>query len=66
MAAVSTGPGGDRTRTDHLVPGGHDALHIQVRREECDDSVRDRLAVVDENRPKVPHDSGVVANLEPR
>ena len=50
----------------HIVPRSHDRLHIQVAGKECDNPIRYDLAVLHKDCPEVPHDSGIVANLESR
>ena len=50
----------------HIVPSSYDGFHIQVAGKESDNAIRYNLAVLHKDRPEVPHDSGIVANLESR
>ena len=52
--------------THHVVPRGHDALHVQIAWEERDIPVRHDLAVLDEDAPEVAHHRGLVADFEAR
>lgn len=50
----------------HIVPCSHDGFHVEVAGEESDNPIRYDLAVLHKDCPEVPHDSGIVANLEAR
>lgn len=55
---------GGKVGAHHLVPSTDDTLHVEVGGEERDDTIRDRLAELDEDGAKVAHDGGVVSNFE--
>lgn len=49
----------------HVVPSGHDTFHVQIAREERDNTIRHNLAVLDEDAPEIAHHCGVVPDLKP-
>jgi hypothetical protein len=55
----------ERGRTNHIVPSRNDALHVEITREERDDSIGNALRVLYEDGAKVSHDGGVVSDFEP-
>lgn len=50
--------------THHIIPSRDDRLHIQIRREESDQSVGNGFAHIDQDTSEVPHDGGVVSHFE--
>ena len=56
----------DFVQNPHVIPCGHDGLHVEIAWEERYDPVWDNFAVLDQDAPEVAHHRGVVADLEPR
>lgn len=56
--------GGDTT--NHVVPSSNDRLHVEITREEGDDSIGNALAVLDEDATEVSNDGRVVTDFETR
>jgi hypothetical protein len=54
-----------REFTHHIIPSGDNRLHVQVRREESNQPIRNGLAHVDQDTSEIPHDSRVISDLEP-
>jgi len=56
----------EERRTNHIVPSRHDRLHVQIGREESDDTIGNAFAVLDEDGTEVSNDGRVVSDLETR
>lgn len=47
------------------MPRRNDRLHVEITREERDDTIRYNLAVLDQDATKVPDDAWIVPDFEP-
>lgn len=52
-------------KAHHIIPSRHNRLHIQIAREERDDTVRNRLAHLDEDTAEIPYYRWIVSDFEP-
>ena len=56
----------DLVKNTHVVPRGDNRFHVKVTREECNNTIRNDLAVFNEDAAEVPYNGWVVSDLEPR